>query len=282
MSVSPPAGSRPLGFPAQSDRRRNGFPREGVSGTTGSGDAWLSVVEFDPQLNPHPRGWSESGSRRLAARVVQIAPGPFDPERLVHDPAEWLGLMVVDGLALVQVAAGRAPIGWLVGEDDLLRPWEMEEVSLLTSASWQALSPLRIALLDGDFARRVAGFGAVTDALAMKAAQTSHWLFAKSLVTGTSVIEERLLLLFAILGERWGKATPAGVLVAMPLTHQVLATLIGARRPSVSTALRGLSAAGLLRRTPEGWLMCRSAPNGKPPRPRCWPQYAEALGLALS
>ncbi len=200
----------------------------------------------------------------------------------MHDPAEWLGLMAVDGLALVQVAAGRAPIGWLIGADDLIRPWEMEEASLLTSASWQALSPLRLALLDGDFARRVTGLGAVTDALAMKAAQTSHWLFAKSLVTGTSVIEERLLLLFALLGERWGKATSAGVLVAMPLTHQVLATLIGARRPSVSTALRGLSAGGLLQRTAEGWLLCRTAPNGQPPRPRCWPQYAQALGLALS
>jgi CRP-like cAMP-binding protein len=139
-----------------------------------------------------------------------------------------------------------------------------------------------VALLDADFARRVAGLGSVADALTAKAVQTSHWLFAKSLVTGTSVIEERLLLLFALLGERWGKATAAGVLVAMPLTHQVLATLVGARRPSVSTAIRGLSAAGLLERTTEGWLLCRAAPEGQPPRPRCWPQYAEALGLALS
>jgi hypothetical protein len=218
----------------------------------------------------------------LVARVAQLPPGAFDPQRLADDPDGWLGLLVVDGLALVQVAAGRAPIGWLVGSDDLVRPWEMTEVSLLTTASWQALSPLRVALLDADFARRVAGLGSVADALTARAVQTSHWLFAKSLVTGTSVIEERLLLLFALLGERWGKATSAGVLVAMPLTHQVLATLVGARRPSVSTALRGLSAAGLLQRTTEGWLLCRTAPRGPPPRPRCWPQYAEALGLALS
>jgi CRP-like cAMP-binding protein len=158
----------------------------------------------------------------------------------------------------------------------------MTDVSLLSAASWQSLSPLRLALLDAEFAHRVAGLGSVTDALTAKAVQTSHWLFAKSLVTGTSVIEERLLLLFALLGERWGRATAAGVLVAMPLTHQVLATLIGARRPSVSTALRGLSAAGLLQRTTKGWLLCRTVPDGKPPRPRCWPQYAEALGLALS
>ena len=249
---------------------------------TSLGDSWQSLVEFDSELNPHPGGWAPPGRRRLAARVVHVAPGPFDPGAIVGNAAGWVGLLVIDGLALVQVGAGRAPIGWLVGTEDLLRPWEMEEVSLLNAASWQVLSPLRVALLDGDFARRVAGLTSVTDALVAKAAQTSHWLFAKSLVTGTSVIEERLLLLFALLGERWGKATSAGVMIAMPLTHQVLATLIGARRPSVSTALRGLSAAGLLERAGNGWLLCRTAPNGQPPRPRCWRQYAEALGLAVS
>jgi CRP/FNR family transcriptional regulator, cyclic AMP receptor protein len=199
---------------------------------------------------------------------------------VVGDPAGWLGLLVIEGLALVQVDAGRAPVGWLVGADDILRPWELRDVSLLASASWQVLAPLQLALLDPDFARRVAGVGSITDGLIAKATQTSHWLFAKSLVTGTSVIEERLLLLFALLGERWGKATSAGVVVAMPLTHQVLATLIGARRPSVSTALRALSNSGLLRRTAEGWLLCRT-PHAAHPRPRCWPQYAEALGLAV-
>jgi hypothetical protein len=261
---------------------RAGSPRrEGPPGATHAGETWQSLVEFDLDLNPHADGWASPGRRRLAARLVHVAPGPFDPRELIGNPVGWLGLLVVDGLALVQVDAGRAPIGWLVGKEDVIRPWEMDQVSLLASATWQVLAPMRVALLDADFARRVASLTQVNDALVAKAMQTSHWLFAKSLVTGTSVIEERLLLLFALLGERWGKATSAGVVVAMPLTHQVLATLIGARRPSVSTALRGLSAAGLLQRTAEGWLLCRASPNGQP-RPRCWRQYAEALGLALS
>jgi CRP/FNR family transcriptional regulator, cyclic AMP receptor protein len=281
MALSPSAGS-PLPLRPVGDHETNGLSQSSVRVPISSGDGWVSLVELDADLNPRPRGWSAPGNKRLVARVAQLPPGRFDPQRLVEDPTDWLGLLVVNGLVLVQVAAGRAPIGWLVGADDLIRPWEMTDVSLLTAASWQAISPLRVALLDADFARRVAGLGPVADALTAKAVQTSHWLFAKSLVTGTSVIEERLLLLFALLGERWGKATAAGVLVAMPLTHQVLATLVGARRPSVSTAIRGLTAAGLLERTTEGWLLCRTAPEGQPPRPRCWPQYAEALGLALS
>jgi hypothetical protein len=260
----------------------NGLPQSSAPAPIGSGEGWLSLVEFDSELNPHPPGWSSTGSKRLRARVAQLPLGRFDVERLVEDPGGWLGLLVVDGLVLAQVAAGRAPVGWLVGADDLIRPWELAQISLLTAASWQVLTPLRLALLDADFASRVAGLGSVADAVTAKAVQTSHWLFAKSLVTGTSVIEERLLLLFALLGERWGRARPAGVFVAMPLTHQVLATLVGARRPSVTTALRRLCAAGLLQRTSEGWLLCRTTPTGQPPRPRCWPQYAEALGLALS
>lgn len=246
----------------------------------GHREPWQSLIEFDLDLKPHAHGSASPARRRLAARLLHLAPGPFDARTVVGDPAGWLGLLVVDGLALVQVDAGRAPIGWLVGAEDVVRPWEMLELSLLAPASWQILTPMRLALLDADFARRVAGVPAIADALLAKSMQTSHWLFAKSLVTGTAVIEERLLLLFALLGERWGKATSAGVVVAMPLTHQVLATLIGARRPSVSTALRALSTAGMLRRIEDGWLLCRR-PAVSGPRPRCWPQYAQALGLAV-
>ena len=35
----------------------------------------------------------------------------------------------------------------------------------------------------------------------------------------------------------------------------MLATLVGARRPSVTTALAGLAREGLIERTTEGWLL---------------------------
>jgi hypothetical protein len=267
-------------MPASPDRGSDASEHPRERPFHGGRDAWISLVEFDLNLNAHPGGWAAPGTKRLAARVVHVPPGAFDANKLVGDPTEWLGLLVLDGLALVQVAAGRAPIGWLVGADDLVRPWEAGEITLIARASWQVVTPLSIALLDRDFARRVTGLQSVTEALLAKAAQTSHWLFAKSLVTGTSVIEERILLLFALLGERWGKATRAGVVLTMPLTHQVLAALIGARRPSVSTALRSLAAAGLVERTANGWLLRRTIPTGASSGPRCWPEYAAALGLA--
>jgi DNA-binding IclR family transcriptional regulator len=53
---------------------------------------------------------------------------------------------------------------------------------------------------------------------------------------------------------------PDGVVVRLPLTHSVLATLIGSHRPTVTIALRTLADDGLLRRTSrDEWLMTRAA-----------------------
>jgi CRP-like cAMP-binding protein len=43
--------------------------------------------------------------------------------------------------------------------------------------------------------------------------------------------------------------------VPVGLPHRTLATLVGARRPSVTTALTGLAREGLVERTAEGWLL---------------------------
>jgi hypothetical protein len=255
-------------------------PREdrGTNGTT----PWLSLVELDPDLNAHEPGWSEPGGRRLAARSLHLAAGPFDPRAFVPNPDGWLGLLITEGQLLVEVEAGRGPTGWLVGPEDILRPWEMDELALTGDATWTALTEARIALLDADFARRTLGNADVARALLAKATQSTHWLLAKSLITATPVIEERLLLLFALIGERWGRATPDGVTIGLPLTHRVLASLVGARRPSVSTALGALDEEGLITRVPrDGWLARRPDVLADPSPRRCWERYVQALGFEL-
>jgi hypothetical protein len=53
-----------------------------------------------------------------------------------------------------------------------------------------------------------------------------------------------------------------GVLLPVRLTHRVLARLVGARRPSVTTAVGSLERDGRLTRPPEGgWLLHGSPPE---------------------
>jgi CRP/FNR family transcriptional regulator, cyclic AMP receptor protein len=242
--------------------------------------SWLSLVELDSELNVHKPGWSAPGDRRLAARTLHLAEGPFDPGEFVPNPDGWLGLLITGGQLLVEIEAGRGPTGWLVGPEDILRPWEMDGLALTTDATWTALGESEIVLLDGEFARRTLGIPDVLQTLLTKSAQSTHWLLAKSLITATPVIEERLLLLFALIGERWGRATPEGVMISLPLTHRVLASLVGARRPSVSTALGALDEEGLVSRVPrDGWLARRPPAMSDPSPRRCWERYVQALGF---
>ena len=220
------------------------------------------------------------------ARVVRIPRGPFDPTSIVEDGEGWLGLLVLGGLVAVALDSGPAQIGWLVGDGDLIRPWDMGEISLTQGSSWHALMPTRVALLDRGFSRRAGGAPAISRAVVARTAQTTHWLLAKSLIVSAPVIEDRLLLLFALLAERWGRVTPDGVWLELPLTHDWLARLCGARRPSVSTALGSLGEEGLVECAHRGcWLLHgRPAPrrDGTWAENPCWRRYVKAIGFDVA
>jgi CRP-like cAMP-binding protein len=68
-------------------------------------------------------------------------------------------------------------------------------------------------------------------------------------------LEDRLLLLFWELADRFGHMHPDGVHLDLPLTHEVLSHLAAARRPSVSGALSRLADTGSLRRAGRGWVL---------------------------
>lgn len=215
------------------------------------------------------------------ARSIRLDAGPLDLPAIIAGDETWLGLLIMDGALLVQVSAGRARVGWLVGADDLIRPWELSDLSLTAGAEWRAIVPTTVALLDGAFSRRAEPMPGLTVSLLERAARTTRWLVAKSLVLSAPLIEERLLLLFVLLAERWGRVTPDGVRIDLPVTHELLAVLCGARRPSVTMALRALSDQGLVARDGAGrWILRRRLDAAPTSRPSCWDEYASALGLS--
>lgn len=233
------------------------------------------------QLLPHPlpdelRRHREQVVSRLRAKVLTVQSGKVDLTAIDPGRPGWAGLLLLDGLLLAQLDAGRARVGWLLGPEDLLRPCQVE-VGLTRQTAWQALTATRVAVLDADFVRRVTPVPGVMSDLLDRAQQTTHWLLAKSLLISSPSVEERLLLLFALLGERWGKVTREGVHLELHLTHALIACLVGARRPTVSTTLASLQRRGIVKRDRQrGWLLCRG--DGVAPSLGCWHKYADALG----
>jgi DNA-binding transcriptional ArsR family regulator len=105
-------------------------------------------------------------------------------------------------------------------------------------------------------------------------AQRARYLTLTQAVTHLPRAYARLLILFWLLAERWGKVGTAGVYVTLPLTHEVLAMLIGAHRPTVTIALQRLTRAGfLIRERSDRWLLTNSAIDTL--------EHPERLGLVV-
>lgn len=238
---------------------------------------WTPRPPSSDQSDPNPTSLALR-SYWLDSRIVTLEAGPFDATHLVGCREESFGILILDGLIMAQLEVGRAHAGWLVGAEDLLRPWQMRELSLLRDVRWHALTPSRVLRVDRGY-RRLEHDPRFVQKLLDRAARTSHWLFAMSLVISSPSIEDRLLLLFSLWGERWGKVTPAGIWIELPLTHQLIAQMCGARRPTVSIALRSLGEQGVItRRSRSGWLLRRLPEvNGCD----CRSQYTASLGPAL-
>jgi CRP/FNR family cyclic AMP-dependent transcriptional regulator len=194
----------------------------------------------------------------VVARTVDLRPGRWIPPALPSGRADRLALLVVDGiLARTVTLAGRTAIE-LVGDEDLLRPWDdqAEATSVSADVAWTVLRAARLAVLDESFAARIAPWPSISAALLARTVWRSRWLARHLAILDQPRLDLRLVLLFWELADRWGTVAPDGVSVPVPLTHQTLGRIIRAQRPSVTAALRELRERGFLRREPDGtWVI---------------------------
>ena len=145
----------------------------------------------------------------------------------------------------------------LCGAGDLLRPWDQDADfdPIPLDVTWQILEKTSIAILDRHFAAVIGKWPVLVDAVTGRAVKRSRALAFQLAISQVTRVDERLLVLMWHLAERWGRVGPDGVRVPLRLTHEALGRLVGARRPSVTTALTGLAKRGCVERTPTGWLL---------------------------
>ena len=151
----------------------------------------------------------------------------------------------------------------LLGPGDLL-PWQpASKTGLLpVEVVWSVLSPTLLAVLDRRFAAELARWPEVTAALFDRLSERSLRLATTQAISQLTRVDRRLRALFWHLAERWGRVSGDGVVVPLALTHRILGQLVGARRPTVSTALGELAERGELVRRPDGsWILRGSPPD---------------------
>jgi CRP-like cAMP-binding protein len=179
-----------------------------------------------------------------------------------------LGFLILDGLLVRETVIGRHTTAELLGRGDLLRPWDQSEdapdAPVTARHAWRVLQPTRLAILDARFAVLASRLPAITAQLLSRTLRRSRLLGLLLALSAMPRLDARLLALLWHLADRWGKVAPDGVHVPLRLTHATLSQLVGAQRPSVTSALQVLEKRGLLARLPDGGWLLFGEPPGDP------------------
>ncbi len=219
----------------------------------------VAILDRDPDLAEDLSDEELVIARQEVVAGVESYPrgawtvGPDDFDQVAN-----LGLLLVEGLLARHVTVADHIAAELLGPGDVLQPWLRigPEPSAATEVNWEVVEPLRAAVLDRAFCARVARWPEIPAAISRRVMLRAHWLAFHLAVCHLRRVDERLLLVLWHFADRWGTVTPDGVRLDFRLTHDLLAAVVGARRPSVSLAARQLSDQGLLRFRPRSrWLL---------------------------
>lgn len=229
----------------------------------GSRRTICQLLREDPDLaEAVPDALRERALDECIAPIAHIRRGRWsgeNPEQRSHD---GIGLLVLEGLLVRRVGVDGRFGAELLGEGDLLRPWQGEDVlpPLPQITGWRVLESTVVAVLDRKVAYRLARYPELTGRLVGRALERSRNFSVNMAIVHQPRVDIRLLMMFWHLAGRWGHVRTDGIHLRLHLTHTVLADIVAARRPTVSTALAELAASGRVRSEGAGWLL-----TGEPP-----------------
>ena len=202
--------------------------------TLNAADERVRVFDEVPELLQQLDNGDASTLRRLTTQMLRLQPGVWQLELQDSELRGHLGLLVLDGLLTRQVVIGEATCAELLGGGDVLRPWtELDSgiASIASESRWQVVMPTRIAILNARFALQTCRWPGVTAAIIDRVVQRARWLSFHLAVCHIVGVEVRLMIVLWHFADRWGRMTGAGVKLPLPLSHGLLAGIVGARRP---------------------------------------------------
>jgi CRP/FNR family transcriptional regulator, cyclic AMP receptor protein len=223
----------------------------------------LRLIEADPDLGRHLTDSRLAAARReLVAEVARFGRGPTDLQEHAPGGHPGIGLLILDGLVERDVMVADTISAELLGPGDVIRrnayadSPPMPEVTV----KWDVLADARFAVLDDRVGQSLQRYPEVNAIVLDRVLERVHRLSTAQAISQLNGVDRRLLALFWHLGERWGRVASEGLVVPLDLPHRVLAQLVGARRPTVSTAMRRLAERGELRRRDDGaWIVDRAS-----------------------
>jgi len=226
----------------------------------------LPLLDLDPDLGLLlPEDRRELCRRELLVEPSRLPRGPWSAGGERPDP-EHPGLLLIEGVIAREVVVSDTISTELLGPGDVVRPWSLQAAPAMLQAEirWSVLTESRVALLDRRFGAQLGDWPEIAVALLDRLNERAHRLALTQAISQLNRVDRRLLSLFWHLAERWGRITTEGVAIPLTLSHRMLGQLVGARRPTVSTAIGELAARGELVRRGDGSWLLPGEPVGAP------------------
>lgn len=226
----------------------------------------------------------------LVLPAIRIQAGQWDSEACANDErvtGSLIGLLVIDGVVVRETTLGRHVSAQLCGPGDLLKLRSAHDQSCFPASTNVSVPGTAVlALLDDRVLGASRRWPRLGGRLLAQAITQAGDAGAHQAISQLPRVEDRLLALFWHLADRWGHVLTDGVRIDLPLTHETIGRLIGARRPTVTLGLGALRTEGLLQRHVNGaWLLAHdslqrlttadaepsvAAEAHRPPRPLNW------------
>lgn len=234
----------------------------------------VTILDEDPDLArtlTEPR--LSSARRECRASVVDVPVGSWDAHGALGPVRGGYGLLMLDGVLARRAGRRRRHGVELLGPGDIVPADDgaADGATLPFDVTWRVVESARMAVLDTGFVRRAALYPEIGVRLIGRATGRARNGLVHLAIAQHARIDARLWLALWHLADRFGRVTPDGVLLPLRLTHELLADLIAAQRPSVTLSLQQLERQGRLSRRDGSILLI-----GDPPADAAAP----AVGMA--
>jgi CRP/FNR family transcriptional regulator, cyclic AMP receptor protein len=227
----------------------------------------VALLDVDPDLGARmtPERFAMARQEIRAISVV-LRRGEWSAGELGPLNGANVGFLVLEGVLAREIVLEDIVSTELLGPGDFIRPWSDEEPSLLRQrVRWQVLAEARMVVFGGAaFAKALRRYPELSEALTDRALARSQRLATTQAISHLNSVERRVCALLWHLAERWGRVTGDGIVVPLTLSHRLLGELVGARRPTVSTALAALDRQGKVRRREDATWLLTGEPPGTP------------------
>ncbi len=222
----------------------------------------VCLLDLDPDLGSGigQQEW-EQARQASRARVLRVLRGEWALPHCGADRDDIIGLIITDGVLSREVALGEhVALELLCGGDVLLLPAAVGDgLGLGSEITLTALSEASVVVLTDRYVRAAARWPSLLTNLHRRLEAQRQRLAVQSLAAHLPRAEDRVLLTLWLLADSCGRVTPEGTVLPLALTHEVLARLAAARRPTITLALHALETTDHIRRRSDGHLTLTAA-----------------------